>query len=96
MFKIGISSVKVRLNTFGSTFTLLNLGQSSLARAFSISSFTLSFDSKKPISSSNSIIIMEKFSCEEDSIFIILLIDFNLSSSGSVISFSTSSDVFPG
>ena len=79
-----------------SNITLLNLGQSSLARAFSISSFTLSFDSKKPISSSNSIIIMEKFSCEEDSIFIILLIDFNLSSSGSVISFSTSSDVFPG
>ena len=41
-------------------------------------------------------VIREKFSCEVEEIFSILFIDFSLSSNGSVISFSKSSDVFPG
>ena len=96
MFNIGISSVKVRLNTLGSTLALLNIGQSSDAVAASISSFTLSLASKNPILSLNSTIMIEKFSWEEEVIFSILFKDFNLSSRGSVISFSTSSDVLPG
>ena len=84
------------LNTLGSTFTLLYIGQSSLATADSTSSFTLSLASVYPIPSSNSIIINEKFSLEEDFISRILFTDLSLSSRGSVISFSTSSAVLPG
>ena len=96
MFNFGISSVKVMLKTLGSTFTLLNIGQSSLATAASTSSLTFNLASVYPIPSSNSIIINEKFSWDEDLISKILFTDFSLSSSGSVINFSKSSAVLPG
>ena len=62
----------------------------------SISSFTFCFANSTSMSSSNSTIIIETSSCDVEVISTTLLTVFKTSSNGVVISFSTSSAVFPG